>query len=115
MEVYHQFFINGAEVRNCYNYGNVEAEKNNAGGIASYVGNTNDTGTGNIYNCYYLSSSCSKGYFYKYGSITIEITECDDTKMKNLLSSLNTNGSTIWKDPSSTNMNNGYPILYWQK
>ena len=133
--------LNMSSVSNCYNIGEIIGKFNNAGGIiglnrgilknsynagnvdstqsiiGSVVGNNNEffdsttnmTYTGTIDNCYALEGSTNK----LFGENTSVINEnCSFKNSDELKSLYNILGNTFREDLE--NVNNGYPILFWQ-
>ena len=133
--------LNLSSVSNCYNIGEIIGKFNNAGGIiglnrgilknsynagnvdstqsiiGSVVGNNNEffdsttnmTYTGTIDNCYALEGSTNK----LFGENTSVINEnCSFKNSDELKSLYNILGNTFREDLE--NVNNGYPILFWQ-
>lgn len=120
-------------INNCYNSASINCNKL-CGGIANFVAtltscynvgiiSTHDNESGavigaqlitNIYNCYYLDNF-SKGWSGGSESgFTIEITEKTESEMKasDFITAL---GSSFKVDYDAPNqINNGYPVLYWQ-
>ena len=101
-------------IEKCYNIANVDNEKSYwFGGIAG------DT-FGNINSCYYLEGSAMGGV--EGNDIEGQAMPLEESKMPSVISVLMTdndkvewNGEMVdvWKEDTN-NINNGYPILFWQ-
>lgn len=106
-------YIN-AEIKNCYNVGNVILRINTS--MGDYFNNTYGSITGSkhgnenkITNTFYLDTTSDRGvYDYINGT-----TSNDGIKTSAELKSLATTLGTSFKEDTN-NINNGYPILIWQ-
>ena len=105
--------INSGSINLCYNAGKIEGLGNLINTkIGSIVGQT----LININNCYYLTGTSENGVGDNYTpSLEHNIVEKTEEQMKSneFLNLLNQNNENIWK-VDSNNINNGYPILYWE-
>ena len=109
--------VNGKSVSNCCNKG-IIGDK--GGGIIGYITSNNESVIDSNNN-YYQEETASKGIALP-GNITIN-TEClSASKMPSVISVVMTdsekvewNGEMVdvWKEDTE-NINNGYPILFWQ-
>ncbi|MCD7947520.1 MAG: S-layer homology domain-containing protein [Oscillospiraceae bacterium] len=105
----------GMDIYNCYNVGTIDSNGNQR---AVAIGG-HDSGTYTIGNCYYLEGCDddpdSNGW-YKGTSKTITVdTTCltsDEMKTVDLVGNLNASGTVFVQD--SGNINQGYPVLWFQ-
>ena len=105
----------GAVLNNSYNAGRVNVkEKIKVGGIAGSVN------TGKINRCFYLKNTAEGGITGN--DIEGQAMPLEESKMPSVISVLMTdndkvewNGEMVdvWKEDTN-NINNGYPILFWQ-
>lgn len=103
-----------SNIRNCYNIGNIGVEK----GKVAYLGYgmIGHHLHGDISKCYYLfeTSENGRGYNKEDEENIIESRKSNELKEEIFLSEINeVNNLYFVKD--TKNINNGYPILYWQK
>ena len=98
----------GHTVKNCYNAGKVTVTGTNildgAGGIASLM-----TSDNTVENCYYDSSATEKGV--SNGNFAAAAKTSEEMKSDEFPKLL---GSAFKKDEYAL-VNNGYPLVYWQK
>ncbi|MGN0967654.1 MAG: S-layer homology domain-containing protein, partial [Oscillospiraceae bacterium] len=105
----------GMDIYNCYNVGTIDTNGQSRGrGIGSH-----DTGTYTVDNCYFLSGSGddadNPGYYKGVSKkISVNVTELSETELKSAetLARLNANGDVFVAD--TNNINNGYPVLWFQ-
>lgn len=98
---------------NCYNSGdtniNAISDVKNIGNI--YGEKAKKT---IIKNCYYLTGNVYDGVGYDYDEESNnDITAITDNQKQELVKKLNKDENNIWKSDTN-NINNGYPILFWQ-
>lgn len=105
----------GLNIYNCYNVGTIDSNNQKRGrGIGGH-----DTGSYTVANCYYLEGCDddpeSEGWYKGTSTkITIDIESLTSPEMKTpeFIKKLNAAGTVFVED--SANINNGYPILYFQ-
>lgn len=100
---------NYISIKNSYNIG-VVSVGDKTGGIAGL-------NAGNITNCYYLNTSASNLYGDNTGTIdTLSSAKTsDDLQSEAIVRALNSNTTETIYEQDTKNINNGYPILEWQK
>ena len=101
------------QVKNCYNVGNVSATAKEIymGGIIGINGESNTYKGGTISNCY-CTTATTYSYYYWNGSKIVTSTT-GKVEANTLKTYLNKLGDEFEEDEE--NINNGYPILKWQK
>ena len=95
------YAYNNAQIINCYNKANIISNDRYAGGIVGYANNMGD-----IKNNYFLQNTVNDG-----NGLDIEGVE---TKNEEELKKIYTVLGNDFKEDTN-NINNGYPILQWQK
>lgn len=106
------------KIYNCYNIGNAESQLENwDGGIVGANGFEFEDAESYIYNCYSINIEKIYGKNYNEGNII----NCYTTDVKNKIQELNEgieengeNSEQPWIEDTE-GINNGYPILDWQK
>lgn len=105
----------GLNIYNCYNVGTIDSNNQKRGrGIGGH-----DTGSYTVANCYYLQGcddDPESGGWYKGTStkISIDVKSLTSPEMKTpeFIKKLNASGTVFAED--SANINNGYPVFYFQ-
>ena len=101
---------NGGRVANCYNIGEVTG-KNFVGGIIG-----GQSISENVQNCYYQKGSAIGGVNGQDYPNQVEVLDNKMTNLINLIQNqieIDNEMVNVWKEDTE-NINNGYPILYWQ-
>ena len=103
-----------SNVRNCYNIGNIGVEKIKVAYLG--YGMIGHHLHGDISKCYYLSGTSERGRGYNKQDEEgiIESKESSELKEETFLSEIN-EVDNLYFVKDYKNINNGYPILYWQK
>ena len=97
----------GAEIKNCYNVGNIVSDGTSIGNIVGY-----NKEQGILNNCYYLENQIpAQGINNSTENNTVYEKSAYELRQENFETLLN-NGSNSYRFDKD-NKNNGYPILVW--
>ena len=97
-----------ANVKNCYNVGEVKCESGLFGAIVGNINYGKDGGETYVKNCYYLKDDCAVGYN---GEATeVDITALSSSLMKKIADDL----GEPFVNNTSSEINDGYPVFSWQ-
>ena len=112
-------------IKNCYNTGMIKNLNNGyKGGILGYTqSNSRETSSpdqytkGEVYNSYYLTGTCTVGMNGQDITGQAEVMQKDNMPqiIEVVQNQIEIDGEMldVWKEDTE-NINNGYPILYWQ-
>ena len=102
----------GNTIESCFNLGNIIGNSN----VGAIFGNTGKSI--NLISCYYKKGTAENGYNgadYVTGE-AIEVSGESPSVIDVIQNKITVDGQEInaWKEDTN-NINNGYPILYWQE